>query len=208
MGSKKIPKIGVLALQGAVAEHMRMLELCGAQAVLIKRIEEMADIQALVIPGGESTTIGKLMVKYGFVGVIRKKCEEGMPILGTCAGLIILAKELVEGEQTLLKLMDMKVRRNAFGRQKESFEVDLEIQALGNRKFPGVFIRAPWIEEVGSGVKVMSRFRDKIVMAQDENILVSAFHPELTEDLRIHEYFVEMAKRTLSRPRKAQELKG
>ncbi len=188
--------IGVLALQGAVAEHIRILELCGAEVIPIKKPEEIDRIQALVIPGGESTTIGKLMVKYSFAKKIKDAHKQGMPIFGTCAGLVLVAKQLTEGKQPLLGLIDIKVKRNAFGRQRESFEADLGIPELGTDSFPCVFIRSPWIEYTGPKVKVMSRFNNKVVMAREGNVLVSAFHPELTEDLRIHRYFVDMVKKS------------
>lgn len=169
-----------------------MLELCGVQPVAVKRREELERLQGLIIPGGESTAIGKLMVKYGFVETIKDLALRGLPIYGTCAGLILLASHLIEGEQPLLELMDIEANRNAFGRQVDSFESELEIPALGDEPFPGVFIRAPWIVQAGPTVKVLSRYRDKIIMAQEGGLLVTAFHPELTSDLRIHKYFVDM----------------
>ncbi|MEW6189464.1 MAG: pyridoxal 5'-phosphate synthase glutaminase subunit PdxT [Actinomycetota bacterium] len=183
--------IGVLALQGAVREHVQMIERCKARGISIKRPHELSLIDALIIPGGESTTIGKLMEKYNFVETIRKFHADGLPVYGTCAGLILLAKKITEGTQPLLKLMDIEVKRNAFGRQRESFEANLDIPELGSRPFKGVFIRAPWIESVGSGVTVMAKFDGKIIMARQNGLLVSAFHPELTGDCRIHEYFIE-----------------
>jgi 5'-phosphate synthase pdxT subunit len=191
-------KIGVLDLQGAVAEHLNMLELCGVQPVAVKRREELEKLQGLIIPGGESTAIGKLMVKYGFVETIKKLALRGLPIYGTCAGLILLASHLIEGDQPLLELMDIEANRNAFGRQVDSFESELDIPALGDEPFPGVFIRAPWIVQAGPTVKVLSRYRDKIIMAQEGALLVTAFHPELTSDLRVHRYFVDMTRKSLS----------
>ncbi|MDI6689452.1 MAG: pyridoxal 5'-phosphate synthase glutaminase subunit PdxT [Actinomycetota bacterium] len=183
--------IGVLALQGAVREHIQMIERCKARGISIKRPHELSLIDALIIPGGESTTIGKLMEKYNFVETIRKLNADGLPVYGTCAGLILLAKKITEGTQPLLKLMDIEVKRNAFGRQRESFEADLDISELGSRSYKGVFIRAPWIESVGQGVTIMAKFDGKIIMARQDKLLVSAFHPELTGDCRIHEYFIE-----------------
>lgn len=185
--------IGVLALQGAVREHLQMIEQRGSKGCSIKKAEELAEIDGLIIPGGESTTIGKLIVKYGFTLPIWRLYQKKVPIYGTCAGLILLAKKITEGHQTLLKLMDIEARRNAFGRQRESFEADLNISEIGQKPFRGVFIRAPWIESVGSGVTVMAHFDGKIVMARQKNLLVTAFHPELTGDERIHRYFIEMA---------------
>ncbi len=185
--------IGVLALQGAVREHTKMLEDLGATAVAVKRPEQLAVCQGLIIPGGESTTIGKLMVRYGFLEPLRERIAEGMRVFGTCAGMIVLARELVEGDQPLLGSMDIKVRRNAYGRQVDSFEDRLEIDGISSAEpFAGVFIRAPWIEEVGPEVQVLGRHRGRIVMAREGNILVAAFHPELTEDARIHRYFLDM----------------
>jgi len=194
--------MGVLALQGAVREHIHMIEGCGARGMIIKKPHELSRIDALIIPGGESTTIGKLMVKYEFVDVVRELHEEGLPIYGTCAGLILLAKRITRGTQLfdstqgrpLLGLMDIEARRNAFGRQRESFEADLDIGKITPPPFRAVFIRAPWIESVGSGVTVMAEFDGKVVMARQGNLLVSAFHPELMDDPRIHRYFIEMIK--------------
>jgi len=191
-------KIGVLALQGAVREHIRHIEALGAEGVIIKRPHELKNVAGLIIPGGESTAIGKLMAEYGFVDEIRSFDNAGKPIYGTCAGMILLAKNITEGDQPLLSLMDIEVRRNAFGRQRESFETDLDIKDIG--PFKAVFIRAPWIESVGEGVTVMAELADfdKMkaikVMARQGSLLASAFHPELTGDLRVHKYFLDMVK--------------
>lgn len=185
-------KIGVLDLQGAVIEHVKALEACGCEVERIKTIDQLDHIDGLVIPGGESTTIGKLMSKYGFQEAIVQKAREGLPIYGTCAGMILLAREAVESEQPLLSLMDITVQRNGFGRQVDSFEADLELVGLQNGPFKAVFIRAPYIESVGEGVEVLATFQDKIVMARQGNCLVSAFHPELTDDNRVHQYFLKM----------------
>ncbi len=185
--------VGVLALQGAVREHLKLLALAGAQGLAIKWPDDLPKLDALIIPGGESTTIGKLMVKYGFVDSIKRFHAEGKPIYGTCAGLILLAKTITEGDQPLISLMDIEARRNAFGRQRESFEADMLIEAIGETPFRGVFIRAPWIQKAADSVKVLAKFDNKMVMAQEGNLLVSAFHPELTDDPRIHRYFLDMA---------------
>lgn len=184
-------KIGVLALQGAVAEHMKSIERAGAEAVAIKHTEQLDDIQGLIIPGGESTTIGKLMRKYSFIEAIREFSAQGKPLFGTCAGLIVLAKSIESGEEAHLGLMDIKVSRNAFGRQRESFETELEVKGL-EEPLRAVFIRAPLITEVGEGVDVLSTYNDEIVMAREGHILVSSFHPELTSDFSLHKYFVNM----------------
>jgi 5'-phosphate synthase pdxT subunit len=184
-------KVGVLALQGAVTEHIRSVELAGAHGVAVKRIEELNDIQGLIIPGGESTTIGKLMRKYGFIEAIRDFSAAGKPIFGTCAGLIVLAARIEGQEEAHLKLMDITVTRNAFGRQRESFETDLEITGIDER-VRAVFIRAPLIRDVGSQVNVLSTYNNEIVTARQGHLLVSSFHPELTDDYRLHQYFVNM----------------
>ena len=186
--------IGVLALQGAVREHLNMLERCGARGVEVKYPPELLSCDGLIIPGGESTTIGKLIVRDGFLDRLRERAAEGLPVFGTCAGLIVLARRVTEGEQPLLGLMDMVARRNAFGRQVDSFETDLEVAGIdqADRPFRAVFIRAPWIEETGEGVEVLSTCRDRVVMARQGRFLAGAFHPELTGDDRIHRYFIHM----------------
>lgn len=186
-------KIGVLALQGAVAEHIRSLEAAGAEAVAIKRVEQLDGLQGLVIPGGESTTIGKLMRKYGFIDAIREFSAAGKPLFGTCAGLIVLADRIEGNEEAHLKLMDMTVARNAFGRQRESFETDLDVKGI-HEPIRAVFIRAPLIKEVGAGVEVLSTYNDEIVTARQGTLLAASYHPELTDDYRLHAYFLEMAK--------------
>jgi 5'-phosphate synthase pdxT subunit len=185
-------KIGVLALQGAVREHIQHIEALGATGIAVKWPKQLNEVGGLIIPGGESTTIGKLMVEYGFVEAIRSFNAEGKPIYGTCAGMILLAKKITEGDQPLLSLMDIEARRNAFGRQRESFEADLKIEEIG--LFKAVFIRAPWIETAGESVKILAEFGNIKVMARQGSLLVSAFHPELTGDLRVHKYFLNMVK--------------
>lgn len=186
-------RVGVLALQGAVAEHIRSLEKTGVEGVIVKHVEQLADLDGLIIPGGESTTIGKLMRKYGFIEAIRNFSGQGKPIFGTCAGLIVMAKEIEGGEEPHLGLMDIKVSRNAFGRQRESFETDLDVKGL-EAPLRAVFIRAPLITAVGDGVEVLSTYKDEIVTARQGHLLVSSFHPELTDDFSLHTYFVEMIK--------------
>lgn len=186
-------KIGVLALQGAVAEHIKMIELAGAQGVVVKKTEQLSDIDGIIIPGGESTTIGKLMRDYGFIDKLHEFAENGKPIFGTCAGLIVMADEIVGNEQAHLRLMKMKVQRNAFGRQRESFETALEIKGIDER-VRAVFIRAPLIKEVGPEVEVLSVHNDEIVAARQDHLLAVSFHPELTDDYRLHQYFLEMAR--------------
>ncbi|MFA6000823.1 MAG: pyridoxal 5'-phosphate synthase glutaminase subunit PdxT [Thermoleophilia bacterium] len=186
--------IGVLALQGAFREHAVALEKCGATPRKVRRRRELDGLDALVIPGGESTTIGKLMVSYHLLDEIRALGAQGMPMFGTCAGMVMMASAVVEGDQPLLALMDIRVNRNAFGRQVKSFEARLNIPVLGAEPFPGIFIRAPWIESAGNGVEVLSEHDGHPVAARQDNILVTAFHPELTEDLRLHRLFLEMVK--------------
>lgn len=185
--------VGVLALQGAFREHVRALESLGAEPREIRRRSELEGINALVIPGGESTTIGKLMVSYHLLEPIRGLGAAGLPIYGTCAGLVMLAKSVVEGDQPLLGLMDIEARRNAFGRQVKSFEAPLAIPALGADPFPGIFIRAPWIESAAPEVEILASHDGHPVAARQGSLLVTAFHPELTADLRLHRYFLEMA---------------
>jgi 5'-phosphate synthase pdxT subunit len=184
--------IGVLALQGAVAEHIRSIELAGAHGVPIKRTEQLADIDGLIIPGGESTTIGKLMRTYGFIEAIREFSGQGNPVFGTCAGLIVLAKRLEGTEEPHLGLMDMMVARNAFGRQRESFETDLDVIGI-DTPLRAVFIRAPLIREVSEQVEVLSVYKGEIVTAKQGNLLACSYHPELTDDYRLHELFIHMA---------------
>jgi 5'-phosphate synthase pdxT subunit len=184
--------IGVLALQGAVAEHIRSIELAGGKGVAVKKVEQLKEIDGLVIPGGESTTIGKLMRKYGFIDAIREYADQGNPVFGTCAGLIVLAERLEGVEEPHLRLMDMTVARNAFGRQRESFETDLDVKGI-DTPLRAVFIRAPLIKEVGDRVEVLSVYQGEIVTARQGNLLASSYHPELTDDYRLHELFIRMA---------------
>ena len=184
--------IGVLSMQGDVREHMRMLSHVGATALEVKRTAQLDGLGGLIIPGGESTTIGKLMVEYGFVDAVRQRHADGMAVWGTCAGEIVMARRLVpEAHQPLLELMDITVRRNSFGRQVDSFEEDLEIQVLGDGPFHAVFIRAPWIESVDSDeVEVLATVGEHAVMARQGRLLATSFHPEMTGDTRVHEYFL------------------
>src|SRR6476620_4301483 len=192
-------KIGVLALQGAFREHIEALRELGVEAVEVRLPEQLDGLDGLIIPGGESTAIGKLAVKYGLQEAIQRYAQAGKPVYGTCAGMILLSND-VGRDQPLLGVMNVKVERNAFGRQLDSFETGLEIPALGEDPFPGVFIRAPKIESVGDGVDILSTLPDGTpVAAEQDNMIVTAFHPELTDDLRFHRYFlakVEAARRS------------
>lgn len=194
VGRGERPRIGVLALQGDVIEHIKMLQGLGVEAVEVRTPEDLARVDALIIPGGESTTIGKLSVEYGLDRAIPRRVKEGMPVYGTCAGMIALSKDARNGEPPLLRLMNITVRRNAYGRQVDSFETDLDVPALGGPPLHAVFIRAPVIENVGADVDVLASLDGKPVLARQGNILVSAFHPELTPDDRVHRYFVDMLK--------------
>ena len=185
-------KVGVLALQGAFREHIEALHRLGVETVEVRLPEQLEGLDGLIIPGGESTAIGKLAVKYGLQEAIRRYAMGGNPVYGTCAGMILLSND-VGRDQPLLGVMNVKVERNAFGRQLDSFETDLDIPALGDKSFHGVFIRAPKIEDVGGSVEVLAKLDDGTpVAARQDNMLVTAFHPELTEDLRLHRYFLAM----------------
>jgi 5'-phosphate synthase pdxT subunit len=186
-------KIGVLALQGAVREHIKAVENCGAEAVAIKHKEELKDIDGLILPGGESTTMRRLIDKYDFMDALKEFANEGKPMFGTCAGLILLAKNLVGYDQPHIGVMDVTVERNSFGRQRESFEADLAIKDVAEC-YPAVFIRAPHIVDVGENVEILCKHDDRIVVAREGQFLGCSFHPELTEDYRFTSYFVDMVK--------------
>ena len=184
--------VGVLAVQGDFIEHVHVLRRLGRSFGEVRLPEDLDRVDALIIPGGESTTIGKLADRFGLTEAIRERTLEGMPLWGTCAGMIFMAKNLGAHRQSMLQLMDIGVERNAFGAQLDSFETDLPISALGDQPFHAVFIRAPIIERVGEGVEVLARLSDgRIVAAEQKNLLATAFHPELTDDARFHEYFVD-----------------
>ena len=186
-------KIGVLSLQGDFAEHLAAFRDVGVEAVAVKKPEEVLACAGLVLPGGESTTIGKLCVRFGVGEAIRELAGRGAPIWGTCAGMILLAKEIEESNQWRLGLMDIAVRRNAFGRQVDSFETDVEIAGLAGGPVRAVFIRAPYVTRVLNGAEALATVEGKIVAARQGQFLATAFHPELTEDRRVQEYFVRMA---------------
>jgi len=167
-----------------------MIKRCGFEGVKVKTVGDLEKVDRLIIPGGESTAIGKLAKIYNLDREISKRGREGMPIFGTCAGMILLANKVVGNEQIRFNLIDIEVERNAFGRQVDSFEVDLNIVNFTGKPFRAVFIRAPYIKKIGREVKVLAEFKGKIVMARQKNILVSSFHPELTDDSRVHKYFL------------------
>lgn len=184
-------RVGVLALQGDVREHIRILDSLGAEAVKVKKPEQLETVDALVIPGGESTTIGKMAVRFGLLDPLRSAIADGLAVYGTCAGMILLAGAVTEGDQPLLGALDVVVKRNAFGRQNESFEADVDIDGL-DQPFHAVFIRAPWIEKVGSEVEILSEIDDHPVMVRQGSTLATSFHPELTGDGRIHRMLLDL----------------
>lgn len=198
----RTPRVGVVAMQGGFDAHVRAVEAAGGEAFLVKTPEEVADADGLILPGGESTTIGKLLARYGMDEAIRDAHAAGKPIYGTCAGMILLAKKIehgaMRGGQPTLELMDIAVARNAFGRQVDSFEADIEAPTVteatggGESMVRGVFIRAPFVEETGAGVDVLARYENRTVLVQQGGLLASAFHPELTNDARVHRYFLRM----------------
>jgi len=185
-------RVGVLALQGAFREHVLALEVLGVRASAVRLPAQLDDLDGLIIPGGESTAISKLMDSYGFYGPIAERANAGLAVWGTCAGAILIASCVVDGipGQHGLELMDIDVRRNAFGRQQDSFEVDLDFAHLGD-PYLGVFIRAPRIERVGPDVEVLATHDSSVVAARQGRLMATSFHPELTGDPRVHRYFVE-----------------
>lgn len=190
--------IGVLALQGAFQRHIEVLGRCGVNAISVRTADELAQVSGLIIPGGESTTVGKLMARYGLDKQIAEAAHQGMPVYGTCTGLILLAKEIVGSDQPRLGLMDVTVLRNAFGRQVDSFETDIDIDEIGPPPMRAVFIRAPYVVEVRNVARVLARCDGKIVLVRQGNLLGGAFHPELTDDSRLHEYFIGMVRESLA----------
>jgi len=186
-------KIGVLALQGAVREHILSLEACGVEAVAIKKKEQLQEVDGLILPGGESTTMRRLIDKYDFMDSLNEFAQSGKPMFGTCAGLILMAKHIIGYKEPHLGLMDVTVERNSFGRQVDSFEADLAIKGVADH-FNAVFIRAPHIVEAGENVEILAKNDNRIVAAREGQFLGCSFHPELTEDHRLTCYFVEMVK--------------
>lgn len=187
-------KVGVLALQGDVREHLNSLGWLGVEAIPVRRNSELNEVSALVIPGGESTTIAKLAKSFNLFDEIKKKIANGFPVYGSCAGMILLADRVIDGtsDQETFGGIDMTVRRNAFGRQVDSFEGEIDFKDLG--KFHAVFIRAPWVEEIGTEVEVLASVKGHPVAVRQGHLMATAFHPELTEDAKIHRYFLEFAR--------------
>ncbi|MFE3544475.1 pyridoxal 5'-phosphate synthase glutaminase subunit PdxT [Nocardia sp. NPDC059177] len=196
------PTIGVLALQGDVREHVAALEHCGAEPVLVRREAELAAVDGLVLPGGESTAISKLLVAFDLLEPLRARLRDGLPAFGSCAGMILLASEVLDtrADAQHLSGIDMTVRRNAFGRQVDSFETDLDFTGL-DTPVRAVFIRAPWVERVGPGVEVLARVphgpaQGTIVAVRQGDVVATSFHPEVTGDLRVHELFVDLVRKS------------
>jgi pyridoxal 5'-phosphate synthase pdxT subunit len=196
--------IGVFALQGDVREHLRVLDSLGARAIAVRRVGELEECDGLVIPGGESTTMSKLARTFDLFEPLRQRIKDGLPVFGTCAGMIMLADRVEDGtaDQETLGGLDITVRRNAFGRQVDSFESDIAFEGLGGGPVHAVFIRAPWVEEAGEGVEVLGRVvggpaDGRIVAVRQGNLVATSFHPELTGDRRVHALFVEIVRRHL-----------
>lgn len=194
-GTEIAMNVGVLALQGDFREHREVLERIGVPVIEVRQPKHLAHIERLIIPGGESTTIGRLMVLYDLLAPIRERAQQGMPVWGTCAGAILLSQRVADGkpDQPSLALMDITARRNAFGRQLDSFEVDLHIEAIGEEPLHTVFIRAPTLEAPGPTTTTLAALDNgRIVAAQQGRLLATSFHPELTHDDRLHRYFLEL----------------
>lgn len=190
-------RIGVLSYQGSVIEHIKAINsLENAVGVEVKTLEALNSVDGLIIPGGESTTIGKLLDIFGLKEPLKKRIEDGMCVWGTCAGLILLAKNIV-GEKPYLDVMDITVKRNAYGRQIDSFNTDQVIEEFSDKPIPLIFIRAPWIESAGSDVKVLCSLNGHIVAGREKNMLVTSFHPELSDDNTVHKYFAGMIEQQL-----------
>jgi 5'-phosphate synthase pdxT subunit len=186
-------RIGVLAVQGAFVEHIVILRRLNVEALPVRLPQELIGLDGLIIPGGESTSISKLMLSYNLMDEVRNLAQNGLPVFGSCAGMILLASKNSELDVEPIGVMDITVRRNAFGRQRESFETELSIPVLGEKPFPGVFIRAPVIKEANGKAEILARLADGIgVAAEQGKLLASAFHPELTNDLRFHQYFLDI----------------
>jgi len=186
-------RIGVLGLQGAVREHLKSLSQIGVDTLVVKRVEELSEISALILPGGESTAIS-LIGGARFLERLRELAREGFPFFGTCAGMILLAREIEGRDEPYVSAIDITVARNASGRQVHSFETLLNVDGIG-KDIPAVFIRAPYITRLGNGVHALAEYQGHVVMARERNVLVSSFHPELTDDLRIHKYFLNIVEK-------------
>ena len=201
MNTDRVPRIGVLAVQGAVREHVRAIREIGAEPVEVRLPRDLVDLDALIMPGGESTTMRRLIDAYGLREPIVALARAGAPLLGTCAGMILLADRLTDGEAPYFGLLDLEVRRNGYGRQLDSFEADLDVPALGDEPLHGIFIRAPLVTDVGPRVEVLARDpHGNPVAVRQGRVLATAFHPELTGDLRLHRLLLEMIGQEQRRP--------
>jgi pyridoxal 5'-phosphate synthase pdxT subunit len=185
-------RVGVLAYQGDVREHLAALAAIGAEPVEVRTLAELETVDALVLPGGESTVIGKLAARYGLLGPLRDRIAGGLPTLGTCAGMILLAREVEGPPQELLGVLDARVRRNAFGRQVASFEAEVDVKGVDGGPVSGAFIRAPWVADAGPEVEVLAEVDGKVVAVRQGNLLATAFHPELTGEVRLHRWLVDL----------------
>lgn len=182
--------VGVLAIQGAVAEHVAALnKIENVNGIEVKTLEEIEQLDGLILPGGESTAMGKILNYFQMLEPLAEKIKQGLPVWGTCAGMILLAKQIVDQDATYFKAMDTVVKRNAYGSQLDSFQTTIELPEIAPTPIPLIFIRAPYIESIQSDVKILAKVADKIVAAEQKNMLVTAFHPELTNDLSFHKYF-------------------
>ncbi len=188
-------KIGILGFQGAFAEHEHHIAAIGHEPVIVRYPEQLVELDGIILPGGESTTMGKLLSRTGMMGPLRKRIVEGLPVWGTCAGMILLAKELVNDPVRHLAVMDIAVKRNAYGTQIDSFNVEVKIPEVSENPVPLVFIRAPYITEVRGKVEVLCRVDNHIVAAREGNMLATSFHPELTDNSAFHQYFADMCKK-------------
>jgi 5'-phosphate synthase pdxT subunit len=185
-------RIGVLAYQGDVREHLEALAAVGAAPVEVRDLAGLDAVDGLVVPGGESTVIGKLATRYGLAEPLRERISAGLPVLGTCAGMIFLAREVEGPPQDLLRVLDVRVRRNAFGRQVASFEAEVDVKGVDGGPVSGAFIRAPWVAEAGPAVEVLAEIDGKVVAVRQGNLLATAFHPELTGEVRLHRWLVDL----------------
>ncbi len=187
-------KIGVMALQGAVIEHLSVLEACGFEGVEVRTLAHLQEVGGLILPGGESTTIGKLLDRFGLLKAIQERALAGMPLWGTCAGMILMATRITNGlpEQHSLALLDMEVERNAFGRQVDSFEAGVQVRELGDLPFPAVFIRAPLARHPAPDIEVLGTVEGQIVAVRKGHLLATSFHPELSRDQRFHRFFASL----------------
>lgn len=199
--ARRPPRVGVLAVQGAVREHVAAIRQVGAEPVEVRLPRDLVGLDALILPGGESTTMRKLIDAYGLREPILSLARAGAPLLGTCAGMILLADRIADGDEPVFGLLDLEVRRNGYGRQLDSFEADLDVTAIGKEPFHGVFIRAPFVSEVGPRAEVLARDPDGVPVAvRQGRVLATAFHPELTDDRRLHRLLIEMIGRVAEQP--------